>query len=251
MTNLRDRLHRQARELVEESYELGVMPRHQMTPAEAREVLKRLPAPAHKHVAEVRDISVQTTGGQLLARLYRPSPQAIGTVLFTHGGGWVTGGLDSSDALCRGLAQEANTTVLSLDYRLAPEHPFPAALEDTWDVLNQLASRQIPAIPEPGPIAVAGMSAGGNLAAIAALLAREQGGPSIEYQLLIVPVLDCDLDRASYFENISGLGLERGDALVLAPLSVGPRRSARLARLSHPGRRSQRTASCINRRGGV
>jgi acetyl esterase len=209
VTNLRNRLHRQARELVEESYELGVMPRHHMTPAEAREVVKKLPAPAYKHVAEVRDISVQTTSGPLWARLYRPSPQAVGTVLFMHGGGWVTGGLDSSDALCRGLAQETHTTVLSLDYRLAPEHPFPAALEDTWDVLNQLASRQLPAIPEPGSIAVAGMSAGGNLAAIVALLAREQGGPSIEYQLLIVPVLDCDLDRASYFENISGLGLER------------------------------------------
>jgi acetyl esterase len=209
VTDLRNRLHRQARQLVEESYELGVMPRHNMTPAEARDVMKRLPAPAYKHVDEVRDVSVRTTSGQLRARLYRPGPDTTGTVLFLHGGGWVTGGLDSSDALCRGLAQEADCTLLSLDYRLAPEHPFPAALEDTWDVLNELASGQLPEIPAPGPIAVAGMSAGGNLAAVVALLAREQKGPSIAYQLLIVPVLDCDVDRPSYIENISGLGLER------------------------------------------
>jgi acetyl esterase len=209
VTNLRNRLHRQARALVEESYELGVMPRQNMTPTEAREVVKRLPAPAYKHVDHVSDISVQTTSGELLVRLYRPGPDAVGTVLFMHGGGWVTGGLESSDALCRGLAQEAHCVVLSIDYRLAPEHPFPAALDDTWDVLDLLASRQLPAIREPGPIAVAGMSAGGNLAAVVALVARERGGPSIAYQLLIVPVLDCDLDRPSYFENISGLGLER------------------------------------------
>ena len=185
------------------------MLRHNMTPTEARDVMKRLPAPAYKHVEEVESISVRTTTGLLRARLYRPRPDTTGTVLFLHGGGWVTGGLDSSDALCRGLAQEADCTLLSLDYRLAPEHPFPAALEDTWDVLNQLAGGQLPGIPAPGPIAVAGMSAGGNLAAVVALLAREQEGPSIAYQLLIVPVVDCDVDRPSYFENISGLGLER------------------------------------------
>lgn len=208
MTDLRSRLHRQARQLVEENHELGVMPRHNMTPAEAREVMKKLPAPAYKHVNEVRELSVRTTSGQLGARLYRHDPGATGTVLFLHGGGWVTGGLDSSDALCRGLAQESGCTILSLDYRLAPEHPFPAALDDTWDTLSQLADGQLAGIPAPGPIAVAGMSAGGNLAAVVALLAREAGGPPIAYQLLIVPVLDCDLDRPSYLENASGLGLE-------------------------------------------
>jgi acetyl esterase len=205
----RNRLHAQARLLVEESYELGVMPRDHMTPEQAREAMKRLPAPAYRHVEDVRDITLRTRVGELPARLYRPLSGSMGTVLFLHGGGWVTGGLDSSDGLCRGLAVEAHCTVLSLDYRLAPEHPFPAAVEDTWDALNGLADGRVPGVPTPSPVAVAGFSAGGNLAAVAALMARESGGPQIAYELLIAPILDCDLDRPSYFENISGLGLER------------------------------------------
>jgi acetyl esterase len=205
----RNRLHAQARELVEESYELGVMPRYSLTPDEARQALKRLPTPAYKHVEEVRDLLIPTHSGPRPARLYRAQPDSLGTVLFLHGGGWVTGDLNSSDALCRGLALEAGCTVLSLDYRLAPENPFPAALDDTWESLTALADGRLSAIPSPGPLGVAGMSAGGNLAAIVALMARDAGRPVISHQLLIVPVLDCDIDRPSYFENIAGLGLER------------------------------------------
>jgi acetyl esterase len=205
----RNRLHAQARELVEESYKLGVMPRHNLTPDEAREALRRLPAQPYRHVEEVRDILIPTSSDRRPARLYRAHPTSFGTVLFLHGGGWVTGGLDSSDALCRGLAIEAGCAVLSLDYRLAPENPFPAALDDTWDSLIALADGRLRAIPSPGPLAVAGMSAGGNLSAVVALMARDAGRPVISYQLLIFPVLDSDIDRASYFENIAGLGLER------------------------------------------
>jgi acetyl esterase len=205
----RNRLHAQARELVEESYKLGVMPRHQLTPDEAREALKRLPAPPYKHVEEVRDILIPTNNGPRPARLYRAQPDSIGTVLFLHGGGWVTGGLNSSDELCRGLAIETGCAVLSLDYRLAPENPFPAALDDTWETLTALADGCLSTVPASGPLAVAGMSAGANLAAVVALMARDAGGPAIAYQLLIVPVLDRDIDRPSYLENIAGLGLER------------------------------------------
>ena len=124
-------------------------------------------------------------------RIYEPDG-ARGTVAYLHGGGWVMGHRDSVDAVCRALAVEAQARVVSIGYRLAPEHPFPAGLEDALKVVRAL----------DGPLVVAGDSAGGNLAAVVALKV-----PDIELQLLIYPVIDAGLNTPSYSEFDGDFGL--------------------------------------------
>lgn len=206
----RAKLHPQAREVVEEQYAVGAVPRDILTPEQARAAWQRLPIAKGGPVAEAYERPVNGRGGKVMTRVYRPFEEALGTLLYLHGGGWVTGTLDGSDAVCRNLSVLASCNVVSLAYRLAPEFPFPAALEDTWDCLTSLAEENLLERPA-GPIAVAGFSAGGNLAAVVTLMAREQGRPQITYQLLVVPVLDCDFERQSYFDNEADLGLERGE----------------------------------------
>lgn len=124
-------------------------------------------------------------------RVYEPEG-ARGTIAYLHGGGWVMGNRDSVDAVCRALANDAGARVVSIDYRLAPEHPFPAALDDTLNAVRALE----------GPVAVAGDSAGGNLAAVAALKL-----PGVVFQLLIYPVTDAGLNTPSYSEFDGDFGL--------------------------------------------
>jgi acetyl esterase len=146
-------------------------------------------------VAAVRDIEIPGPGGAIPARVYEPVPDPLGTVVYYHGGGFVLGSLDEFDAVCQALAVASGARVVSVDYRLAPEHRFPAAPDDAFAALVGVAERH------PGePIVVAGDSAGGNLAAVSALRAREAGGPAIALQVLVYPVVDCDLTRPSYLE---------------------------------------------------
>jgi acetyl esterase len=132
------------------------------------------------------------------ARVYSPSPAARGLVVYYHGGGWVVGTLDGWDSPLRGLAVASGCDVVSVDYRLAPEHVFPAAADDAYDALAWAASAS--GLAAGRPIVVAGDSAGGNLAAVSALRARDSGGPHVALQVLVYPVADCDLDRRSYRE---------------------------------------------------
>lgn len=230
---VRQRLHPQARAAVKQLYESGAHPRHVLSPGQAREALLRLPSYPGPPVAEVTDQKLSGRGGSLAVRVYRPAGETVGTLLYLHGGGWVLGTLDGNDALCRRLAARAGCHVVSLDYRLAPEFPFPAALEDTQDCLSALAAGEISGAGRLGPLAVAGMSAGGNLAAVACHLARDHGGPPIAYQLLIVPVCDCDLSRGSYQENEVGLGLELAEMRWFWSHYL-PEPSARLSPLASP-----------------
>ena len=153
-------------------------------------------------VASVRDITIATPAGGLPARVYRGLGCAAGervpAVLYLHGGGWVIGNLDSHDRLCRQLATRARLCVLAVDYRLAPEHPFPAAVEDAADALRWLAAHADELAIEPAAIGVAGDSAGGNLAAVLALMARDGSVPSLAHQALLYPVTDLAADTASY-----------------------------------------------------
>jgi acetyl esterase len=133
-------------------------------------------------------------------------------VLFLHGGGWVVGDLDGVDSLCRALANRTGAVVVSADYRLAPEHPFPAALEDAWTVLTWLHEHARELGADPGRLAVAGESAGANLAAAAARRAHAEPGaahPRLRAQLLAYPALDGALATASYKELSTGFGLTR------------------------------------------
>ena len=149
----------------------------------------------------VEEVEVPGAAGPLPARLYSPAGVASPAPLlvYLHGGGWVVGDLDTHDQPCRFLAQHAGVRVLSVDYRLAPEHPFPAAVEDSVAAVRACdRARRSASAPIPRAVAVGGDSAGGNLAAAAARLLAIDGGPVPAFQLLIYPVTDLTRKRASY-----------------------------------------------------
>ena len=162
------------------------------------------PGPA---VATVRDVGIPAGDVTIPARVYEPD-ESQGTIVWFHGGGWVIGGLDTHDAMCRTLANAAHCTVVSVAYRLAPEHPFPAPLDDAWAALLW-TSAEYPS----APLVVGGDSAGGNLAAVCALRCRDRGGPALALQVLVYPVTDHDLATASYIER-------RGEDALLSSRSM-------------------------------
>ena len=162
----------------------------------------RPPGPA---VGEVVDGLLPGPAGDLDYRLYRPaSPGPHPVVAYFHGGGWVLGGLDSDDPFCRDLCARSDTIIVSVNYRHAPEAPFPAAADDAFAAVQWIAANTAALGGTAGQLGVAGWSAGGNLAAVACQLARDAGGPAILGQLLVTPVTDCDMSRASYLENGEG-----------------------------------------------
>jgi acetyl esterase len=158
-------------------------------------------------MARVEAVEIAADPGPVPARFYVPGglPDAIPAPLlvYFHGGGWVIGDLDTHDGLCRFLASAAGTTVLSIDYRLSPEHPFPAAVEDSWAAYSWAVENSAALGADPARIAVGGDSAGGNLAAVVSLLARGAGGAMPVMQLLIYPVTDSagELPSRRLFED--------------------------------------------------
>jgi acetyl esterase len=160
-----------------------------------------MPSPA---VAEVRTIEVPTPAGAVAVRLYRPAAENPPLLVWTHGGGFVLGSLDSADPVARELCAGAGALVASVDYPLAPEHPYPAAPEACYAVTAWLAERAGELAFDGGRVAVGGDSAGGNLAAVTTLLAAERGGPRIVFQLLAYPMIDMVGDHPSMRENANG-----------------------------------------------
>jgi len=161
-------------------------------------------------VAAVVDRTLPGPAGDVPVRIYTPDGRAPFPVLaFFHGGGFVIGSLDSHDNVCRELCAETGCLVVSVDYRLAPEHPFPAAPEDCYAVTRWLSEHGAEIDADPTRIAVGGDSAGGNLAAVVSLMARERGGPVLRHQLLVYPVTDHAFDTPSYSENAEGYMLTR------------------------------------------
>ncbi|MGA2756215.1 MAG: alpha/beta hydrolase [Solirubrobacteraceae bacterium] len=187
----------QAREFYERAQALGAPPVYELTLAQARAgasagAAANGPGP---DVAQVRELTIPVPGAQLAAREYQPHG-ARGTIVWCHGGGWVLDGLALTDAMCRLLANESGATVLALDYRPAPEHRFPVALDDCFDALQWAA-----ALEDAGPLVIGGDSAGGNLAAVCAIRSRDRGGPELTAQLLVYPITDSDLTTPSYREH--------------------------------------------------
>src|SRR4051812_15206187 len=167
----------------------------------------RLAGPGEE-VAEVRDIEVPGPGGAIGVRIYRPQGEGpLPVVAYAHGGGWIMGTLDGFDTTCRALANASGALIASIDYRLAPEHAFPAALDDVHAVVRWLAEHAGELGGDPSRIAVAGDSAGGNLVAATTRRLRDEEGPAVRFQALIYPVCDCALDTASYREKAVGFGL--------------------------------------------
>ena len=187
-------------------------PVHGLTPTQAREQYERMvqargiaPAP----VGAVVDRANAGADGDLPVRIYRPDADAgdLPALIYYHGGGHVIGNLDTHDAVARNLCNGAGCAVVSVDYRLAPEHKFPAAAEDAFAAVQWCAAHG----PEIGidsrRMAVGGDSAGGNLAAVAALMARDAGGPAIRLQVLVYPVTDYACDTQSYRTYADGYGM--------------------------------------------
>ncbi|CAI0910350.1 Lipase 2 [Serratia entomophila] len=161
----------------------------------------------------VRDwAAIADDGYRIRIRAYSPVGAAGGAqpaMLFAHGGGWCLGSLALYDQPCQALANAAGRVVLSVDYRLAPEHPFPRPLEDVYQALCWVAEQAASLGIDAARLAIGGDSAGGNLAAAAALLARDRGGPRIEHQLLLYPALSREMATASYREFAEGYFLTR------------------------------------------
>jgi acetyl esterase len=169
--------------------------------ARALEIRKLVFAGARAPVASVSTAAVAGPGGEVRVRVYDPSgSRELPVAVFLHGGGWTLGGLDECDVQCRALAAAAHAVVVAVDYRLAPEHRYPAALEDAYAAVVAFAQRA-------KRLAIAGDSAGGNLAAAVALRARDTGGPRLAHQLLIYPMLDAGGHYGSRESNATGYGL--------------------------------------------
>jgi acetyl esterase len=172
-------------------------PTHEQTPKEARDGYRALaamlgPVPG---VAAVEDRTIPGPESDIPIRVYTPEGQGpFGVLVFFHGGGWVIGDLETHDRECRLLCNGAGCLVVSVDYRLAPEHPFPAAVDDAFASLEWVGRNAAELGGDPSRLAVGGDSAGGNLSAVVALLARDANGPSLRFQLLVYPAVDARLD---------------------------------------------------------
>ncbi len=182
------------------------------SPAQAREVVSasRSALGPGPQVGQVSDLQVPTRAGHLAARLYRASGgQEPGLVVYLHGGGWVCGSVDDFDVLARALVHKSGCAVLSVDYRLAPEFPFPAGLEDAQDALVWAHGHMAQLLGHGARLVVAGDSAGANLATVAATLLRQR--ISVALQCLFYPVTDADFSRPSYQAHGQGLPLTQAD----------------------------------------
>lgn len=146
--------------------------------------------------------------GNIPIRIYRPAGDGLfGTLVYFHGGGWVIGDLDTCDSVCREIATLASVVVVSVDYRLAPEHFFPAAVNDSYAAVLWAAEHATELVGN-GKIGVAGESAGGTLAAVMAQMTRDQGGPALAFQALFYPVIEANMNRQSWSDNGAGYLLE-------------------------------------------
>jgi acetyl esterase len=181
------------------------------TPAASRALLSASCAAlgAGPEVGIVSDLKTPTRGGEAAARLFRPKTPPRGLIIYVHGGGWVLGTLTDFDALSRTLVDRSGCALLLVDYRLAPEFPFPAGLEDVEDCILWASNNVETLASADAPIVLAGDSAGANLATVAAATLRHK--VSIALQLLLYPVTDCDVDNASYQEFAEGLFVTRAD----------------------------------------
>ena len=185
--------------------ELGVPGIGELPPEEARSTQDEAAAVVFGPVPDVsfEDRELPGPAGPMPVRVYRPGDEPAPVFLYFHGGGWVLGGLNTHHGVCATLAQQAGCVVCSVDYRMAPEHRFPAAVDDAWAVTTWAAEHADELGGRPGALAVGGDSAGGNLAAVCALKARDTGLP-LALQLLVYPVMDADLETSTYREFAEG-----------------------------------------------
>lgn len=208
MAVAQDRLHPRARAIVDQI--AAMPPLSTLTPVQARGAPVPLTA-TPEAVASVTARAIPGPAGPLRIWIYRPKDAVRSAVVYYHGGGWVVGSLEGADGTCRALANRSRSVVISVDYRLAPETKFPGPVEDAYAAVRWVADQAAELRIDPARIAVAGSSAGGNLAAVVALVARDRGGPKIAFQLLTVPATEFRSTAASMADFAEGYGLTRAD----------------------------------------
>lgn len=208
----------QVKMYLEQMAALGVPPIHTLTPQAVREATRQWvgmmgePAP----VGRVENRTIPGPAGEIPVRIYWPADDGDGPLpmlVFFHGGGWVLCDLDTHDPICRALTNSVGCVTISVDYRLAPEHKFPAAPEDAYAATVWAAAHADELGGDAARLAVGGDSAGGNLAAVVALMARERGGPALAFQLLIYPATDLRMNTPSIAENGAGYGLDTAEMI--------------------------------------
>ena len=205
-------LHPEAQQLLAALEEAGLPPFEHMTVPQAREAVKGF-ADLQGEPEEIatEDRTIPGPAGEIPVRIYTPAGEGSKPVIvYFHGGGWVIGNLDTVDKPVRSIANRTGAVVVSVDYRLAPEQVYPAAFDDSYAATVWVAEHAAELDGDPARVAVAGDSAGGNLAAAVALAARDRNGPRLVAQLLIYPVTNFDFTTASYEENGEGYLLTRG-----------------------------------------
>lgn len=206
-----DEPHPEVQSVLELIESMGAVPLSQFDPATARSLFEEFRTGAGPEMAAVEDRTIPGPGGDLPVRVYRPTDdEELPTTVYFHGGGFVIGSPDTHESTCRHLADAAETVVVAVDYRLAPEHPFPAAVEDAIAATEWVADNP-DAVGGDGQVAVAGDSAGGTLAAVSALAARDRGGPDLTHQVLVYPATSPADDWDSIAENAEGYFLVAED----------------------------------------
>lgn len=204
-------LHPQAKELLDRRAALGFPDNRDVSPDEARANARAgkdaIPSD-QEPVGEISERTIPGPAGEIPIRIYRPTtdgPHPL--IMLFHGGGWVIGDLDTEDSMSRGLVNRVDAVLVSVDYRMAPEHKFPAAPEDCYTATVWAVENAGELGVDTSRVAVSGTSAGGNLSAAVAQMARDRGGPSIKHQVLFCPVIDMEFERPSVIANAEGYGL--------------------------------------------
>jgi acetyl esterase len=203
----------QAQALLEQMKAMGFSYTPEMTVTRARELLNAMQAvrPDGEPVAHIEDRLIPGPAGEIPIRIYTPqgSGRPFPVLVFFHTGGWQVGNLNTQDPLCRRLANRAECIVVSVDYRLAPEHPFPAAPEDCYAATQWVATHAAEFQGDSSRIAVSGDSSGGNLATVVALMARDRSGPKLVFQVMLFPATDFRLSTPSMEELAEGYNVTK------------------------------------------
>ena len=203
-------VHPQVAALLERVARSPLPPYHAVPPVVARRIYRDTRAVLTPKAPELAEVRLMVFDSAVAVRMYRPVREEIlPALVFFQGGGWTIGDVETHDVLCRQLALGGRCVVFSVDYRLAPEHPFPAAVEDCFLATQYVCAHAKALGVDPARIAIGGDSAGGNLAAVVALIARDRGAPRLSYQLLIYPATDQRGAFPSHARNGEGYLLTR------------------------------------------
>ncbi len=198
----------QAQAVLDQLAALGLPANHEVSPQEARANAKLRPRAPGPEVAKVENRSIPGPDGDVPVRIYTPEGTGpFPIMVWYHGGGWVIGDLESADGPSRHLCVGADSVVISVDYRLAPETKFPGPAEDCYAATQWAVDNAADINGDPARVAVGGDSAGGNLAAAISLMARDRNSPAISFQLLVYPVIERNFDTVSYQDNATGYSL--------------------------------------------